>query len=258
MNAFEKHGVYHLSPSRINKWIEQPALCLVEIAGVRDSAGPAAWRGTATDKAVTKAGLEKNHNLDQLIAFAESVFDGEHANSLNKANEAKIEKERKALSDYVTQGVQWVSTISQIESAQGHVTVELPDVPVPIHGYFDLLTANEVRDMKTGMTAPTEIKAKHGRQMAIYAKATNREPWIDFITKKGVRSFKVENLAYWELNFALAAKSLERTLSFSDDIFECCQLVFPDFDGPAGWMWSDVTKKAAIDIWNMEGLTDVY
>jgi len=47
----------------------------------------------------------------------------------------------------------------------------------------------------------------------------------------------------------LAALSLERVLSYSDDIFECCQLVFPDFDN---FRWSEITKAAAKDIWKME------
>jgi len=54
---------------------------------------------------------------------------------------------------------------------------------------------------------------------------------------------------YWTHQLVLAAKSLERVLSHSDDILECCQLVYPDLDH---WMWGDTTRSAAADIWNME------
>lgn len=256
MNAFEKHGVYHLSPSRINKWIEQPALCLLEIAGIKDQAGPSAWRGTATDKAVTKASQEPLLDLDSIKAYAHEVFDGELLLA-ERPNEKSVEKERGNLDAYVESGVNWIQTIEPVTSAQGKVVVELDDVPVPVHGYYDLLTETSVRDMKTGLTTPKELKAKHGRQMAIYVKATQREAWIDFISKKGVTSFKVDNIPFWERNFIVAAQSLERTLAMSDDIFECCQQVFPDLDGMYGWMWSDKQRRAAIDIWNLEGLTNV-
>ena len=38
-------------------------------------------------------------------------------------------------------------------------------------------------------------------------------------------------------------------LSYSDDIKECCQLVYPDFDN---WMWSEKLKKIAKDIWKLD------
>jgi len=250
MNAFEKHGLDYLSPSRINKWIEQPALCLLGISGIRDSAGPAAWRGTAADKAVTKAAKE-DLEMDSLVDFALAVFDHEHKESTNVVNPEKVAKERKNVPDYVNVGVPWIRNIGNIQSDQGKVTCEFDGVPVPVIGYYDLLQESAVRDMKTGTTAPTSLKNAHGRQMAVYAKATKREPWIDFITRKEVRSFKVTNIPFWERQFVLAAQSLERVLSHSDDIFECCQLVYPDLDH---WMWSDLTRSAARDIWNMEGL----
>jgi len=42
-NVFEKHNIEYLSASTINTWVEQPALALLKIAGIRDKvAGPSA------------------------------------------------------------------------------------------------------------------------------------------------------------------------------------------------------------------------
>ena len=73
--------------------------------------------------------------------------------------------------------------------------------------------------------------------------------WLDYVGKKEVRAFKVDDVPYYIKQMQLAALSLERVLSYSDDIFECCQLVFPDFDN---YRWGEVTKAAAKDIWKME------
>ena len=59
MNTFEKHNISYLSPSTINLFISQPALCMLKFAGYTDDeVGPPAWRGTAVDKAVGKGVIE--------------------------------------------------------------------------------------------------------------------------------------------------------------------------------------------------------
>lgn len=250
MNAFSKHGIEHLSASRINKWITQPALCLLEIAGINDRAGPAAWRGTAVDKAITKAAFDRDTPIDQLVGFACEVFDHEHSQSDDPPNQEKLEKERKSVSAYMETGVAWIRGMEQPIDAQGKVSVEIDQIPIPFIGYYDLLMKDQVRDIKTTASAPTALSQAHGRQLAVYAKGTKKEPWVDYVTKKEVRSFKVDNVAFYERQLMLAAQSLERVLSHSDDIYECCQLVYPDLDH---WMWSDMMKSVAKDVWKMEG-----
>src|SRR6056300_1636041 len=101
-NAFEHHGVMYLSPSTINQWITQPALCLLKIAGVTDGeAGPAAWRGQAADRAASKAAFDHTLNNDSLVELAEKVFDDCHTKALDDHSEEKVAKERKAILNYV-------------------------------------------------------------------------------------------------------------------------------------------------------------
>ncbi len=252
MNAFEKHGLGHLSPSRINTWISNPSMCLLNIAGFRDSAGAAAWRGTATDRALTKATDDRSASVDDLKQFALEVFDNEWRESLSAIPEEKINKERRAVSRYVETGAPWIRMLPEPDSSQGKVVVHYDEIGVPVVGYYDLIIGDDVRDMKTSASAPNKLSESHARQLSVYWRGTGKKPWIDYISPKEVKSYAVENVEYFDRQFILAAKSLERVLSISDDILECCQFVYPDLDH---WMWSETMKLTARDVWNMEGLT---
>ena len=93
----------------------------------------------------------------------------------------------------------------------------------------------------------------HARQGSIYGYALKRVPVIDYISKKGVTSFEITDVDYHIRQVQIAAKSLETALSYSDDILECCQLVYPDLDH---WMWSDQERETAKSIWKMERATN--
>ena len=87
-SVFKKHDVHYLSPSTINLWISQPALCLLKIAGLNDgAAGPAAWRGTAADKAITEAAFKPQTKNTTLVKKAIKVFDNELKESTNTIDE---------------------------------------------------------------------------------------------------------------------------------------------------------------------------
>lgn len=250
-NAFERHGVMHLSASTINGWITQPALTLLKIAGIKDEeAGPAAWRGQGADRAAAKAAFEHETKDDDLISLANKVFDDYLSNSINEYPEDKIQKERKSLESYVKNAAGFYRGLGETpEAEQGKVQIKIDGIAVPWIGYYDLLYSDKVRDTKTVGRMTSTVSAGHCRQAAIYAHATKREPWIDYISTKEVRAFRVNDVNAWLGQLYHAAKSLERTLSFSEDIFECCRCVYPDTDH---WMWSETTKAAARDIWQME------
>ena len=104
-SVFKKHNVHHLSPSTINLWISQPALCLLKIAGLTDNeAGPSAWRGSAADRAITKAVFEPDTSHVELVDHALSVFDDYQTKASNEHDADKIVKERDNISKYVEVG----------------------------------------------------------------------------------------------------------------------------------------------------------
>lgn len=252
MNTFEKHGVMNLSPSTINLWIEQPALCLLKIAGINDGeAGPAAWRGTAADRALGAVAQNPDMTDKDAIIHALQVYNDQQQAAIDPHRDEKIEQERADVERYVTSGAKFYRSLQEpLESTQGKVTVKLDGASVPYIGYYDLLYADTVRDTKTTGRMVSKLTQAHCRQASIYALAMGREPWIDYVGKKEVRAFKVENVPYWVRQVELATQSLERVLSFSDNTLECCQLVYPDLDH---WKWGETTRQAAKDIWKMEG-----
>ena len=251
MNHFEKHGLMHLSASTINLWISQPALALLKIAGIDDGeAGAAAWRGKAADIALGKVAEQSNVSDDTLTALAYAKFDSEVNSAQNHHDPEKIERERKDIEKYIKNGAQFYRSLDQKpESLQGKITTMLPDVPIPWIGYYDLLYSDKVRDTKTVGRMVSSMTQAHARQASLYGYHLKREPWLDYVGKNEVRAFKVENVPYHIRQCVLAAQSLERVLSVSDDIFECCLMVYPDIDD---WHWGDITRAAAKDIWKME------
>ena len=251
MNHFEKHGLMHLSPSTINQWIAEPALCLLKIAGITDGeAGAAAWRGTSADRALAKVASNNEMPDEDLIQIANKIFDEQHSNAQNHHDEEKVQKERNELHQYITVGAKFYRSLGEKpESEQGKVTTMLPEINIPFIGYYDLLYKDKVRDTKTVGRMTSSVTQAHNRQASLYGYVLQKEPWLDYVGKKEVRAFKVDNVPYYIKQMQLAALSLERVLSYSDDIFECCQLVFPDFDN---FRWSEITKAAAKDIWKME------
>lgn len=247
--VFQKHNIERLSVSTINQWIEQPALALLKLAGIKDKTNsPSAWRGTSTDKALTKIILN-NASESSAIEFALQTFEEEKSLCEDFVEPEKIEKEKKSIIDYVKVGRQFYSSLtSSCIDSQGKIDWEMEDIDVPFIGFYDLLYEDYVRDIKTTRVAPISCTRRASRQLALYSKATGKDPHVDYITKKEVRSFKVTNVedAYKDLQQATLA--LKRVLSYSDDIFECCRLVHPDIDD---WRWGETTREKAKEIWNI-------
>lgn len=257
MSAFEKHGMSALSASTINGWIDQPALTLLKIAGITDGqAGPAAWRGTASEHAMNVASERAEpYDMEQLIGIAQERFDEIHKKAEEEHDPLKIEKERTHVADYVLNGVNYLKDFmgDVVDSplTQGKVLFRLDELSVPVVGYYDMLfrSPNQIIDIKTSAARPKKPSYAHARQLAIYAHATGAEPWVWYVNRSGVSAFTIHNTDAYLRQFVAAAKTLENTLSQSDDIFECCQFVFPDVDH---WKWGDTTRAAAKDIWKME------
>ena len=249
-NTFKKHGVEYLSASTINLWIAQPALCLLKIAGIRDGeAGPAAWRGNAIDRVASAIASKATRKKADLRKIASDTFNKSKNRALDNHDPQKIEKENAMVDPMIDQCINFYSNLKGVfKEEQGKVNVKIGECPVPWIGYFDLLYEDKVRDVKSVGRTTNAVTSGAARQASIYALGTGREPWIDYVSKTTVNAFKVENVNQRLLEVERAAFTLERTLSFSDDIFECCRCVFPDMDS---FYWGETTKLAAMDIWGI-------
>lgn len=255
MNVFEKHGISGLSASTINSWTDQPALTLLKIAGITNDPSPAMWRGTASEHAINIASQSHDYDMQSLVSAAEQKFDELYAGSGVDVSAEKLEKEKSGIEKYVTNGVEYLAEfmgdVVEPPLLQGRIEFMVDELPVPIVGYYDMLfkQPHSVVDIKTSAIRPRNPSFAHARQVSVYWAGTGAEPWIWYVAKNGVSAFNVDKPQSFFNQFVMAAKSLERVLSYSDDIFECCQLVYPDVDH---WKWGDQTRAAARDIWKME------
>lgn len=77
INPFERHGIQHLSPSALALYRHSPALwCLRYLFGVKDEAGPYAWRGRAVEAGVDAIVMDDADDYEA-IERAKQAFETE-------------------------------------------------------------------------------------------------------------------------------------------------------------------------------------
>ena len=98
MNAFERHGVGHLSASSLNLWAAQPALWVMErLLGRRTPPGVIAARGKAVEHGVHLGLSNPRLSVEECIEGAEREFVRQTALS----TDPRREEERKKLAGWV-------------------------------------------------------------------------------------------------------------------------------------------------------------
>lgn len=256
-NPFEQHNVSHLSASQINEFISNPQLWILHVSGYRDNNGiPAMWRGTAVDKAICSALTDPSVTDDAAEAIAVNEYAHLHARALDNGevcSDTKVFSEQLAVPEYLRIALPHYRSLGTPLETQKKIKIELDDIPVPIIGYIDIMYDGVVRDIKTVGRLPSFVPEATCRQLAIYAKATNSIPIVDYIhctkTTKQVVVRSVENVdRHWNLAVQ-AARSMMKILSISSDIKEVAGLLIPDLDD---WRWSAGEKDAARRLWSMK------
>lgn len=248
MNPFERHGIKHLSPSSLRTYREEPALWVLQyLHGVRDEAGPGAWRGTAVE-----AGL--NHYLlgqPDYAAKAMHVAFEERAAGLA---DDKTAKEREALPMFLAQAREALKDKPTLmpKDQQFKITLELPGIEVPLIGFVDYLWPDYGVDLKTTMRMPSEPSAAHVEQMACYMRATGKPFHLCYVTPK--------KWAMHEVSTAMADEAMERVyrgarairqlLSLVDGKDDALTLFSPEMEG---YRWSPEIVKAAHSIYTRIG-----
>lgn len=254
-NAFERHGIDHLSPSSINAWLNCPSLWVLEkLLKHRSMMGAAAHRGTATEAGVS-AGLF-NHNLTQAecLALALPVYDRLTALS----GDPKRDAERSVINGMIGQGLalreHGVPFVPNDESRFGSekqhkVEITLEGVAVPVIGYLDWLYADEILDLKTTLRVPSSMSETHLRQATVY-KVAHPNKRVRFFYCSDKRAEK-HTLTRDQYDVALreligGARRLERFLSLSDDPFELAAIVPHESES---YFWNDpATKAKAVEV----------
>ena len=254
-NSFANHGIEHLSISKINLWITDPAKFVATyLCKIPSSVGVGAFRGTSVEFALSKY-LEDNNISDALVdEYMFSTFDKECIeNNINTQSEVAL-KEKKTLNNYFNQAKQLYKDTGQAEFYQHKLLLNIDeDLPIPFLGYIDFVFKDDdigIRDLKTTARMPSKMSEAHSRQLALYSLAfPNKSLWCDYVTPKQTISYMFTDQDKKLKEIIKISLGLMKFLSISDDPYELASMFYPDLDS---WMWNEEYKNKIKTIWSNE------
>jgi hypothetical protein len=252
-NAFERHGLDHLSASSINLFVAQPAMwAMQKLMGRKSGVGPAAHRGTSIEAGVEMGLFEPDASVEACQELAVARFNQLTALSGHPG----VEKERAGIAPAVAIGLKELRQYGVPATADGNrqhrIEVMIPGVPVPFIGWLDFWFPDHgiIVDLKTQLRLSSKISDPHARQGAIYLAAHgNSEIRFAYVTPQKVGVYKLEDPRSHLSRVVSIANSIERFLSLSDDGAALTGSLSPDFDS---FYWNDPGAQAAAqEIWGL-------
>lgn len=254
MNAFEKHGITHLSASSVNLFIAQPALwCVSYLMKRRTPVGPAAHRGTAIEAGVEAGLFDPVMPVEECQKIAQAKFHG----LTRLSADARIEKERATIDGSVAHAVAELRQYGTPEttddgSRQHKIMRTIPGLAVPVMGYLDFWFPNHgiIVDLKSTSKIPSVISEAHARQGAVYAgEGGNTQVRMAYVSAKKIAVYVVQDVDMHMASFMQAAKAIESLLSLSDDGEKLTRCFAPDL---ASFYWGDQSARSiAQEIWGI-------
>lgn len=252
MNAFEKHGITHLSASHLNLFVAQPALWAASYLMKRRTAvGPSAHRGTAIEHGV-EAGL---FDLGMPVAECQKMALEKFHILTRLSADPRIEKERECIPGSVEVALaelrQYGPPEKPEDGRQHKIELTLAGVPVPFIGYLDFkwLDHGIVGDLKSTARIPSEVSDAHCRQGAIYSAAGlgNMQIRMMYVSKAKIAVYVVQDVDRHIVSVVRTAKAIENFLSLSDDSELLTKCFAPDL---SSFYWSDSSAvHIAREIW---------
>ena len=250
MNAFERHGMDHLSASSCNLFAAQPALWVMERLLKRKApVGAAAHRGTAVEVGVA-LGLENPHlDIDTCVSNAEITYRGLTALS----GDPKRESEFEAVGPIVRTVLPELRSYGKNVVCQEKIEWRAEGLSVPFVGYVDFrFTHHQILiDLKTQLRLASEIKRAHARQVASYAGqfGNNISARVTYATPKRTATYQLENIAEHTACLVQIGRAIERFLGVSNDAQELAGLLMPDTD--AYYFNDPATRQAAWEVYHI-------
>jgi len=240
VNAFERHGIAHLSPSSIATFATQPALWLMEkLLKKRGQVGCAAHRGSASETGIAHGLLFPEATVEECQEKA--LLDYDRLTALS--GDPRRMKERDAVPAIVAAALPALRPYGIPDGLQIRVERQLEGVPVPVIGFIDFRWSQHgmLLDLKTQLRLSSEISETHARQIALYAHGTNDRAGICYATPQKVGIYALDNAADHIAAMTNIARRMERFLSVSTDAAELAAMVVPDF---THFFWSDPNTRA--------------
>ena len=251
-NAFERHGIDHLSASQINLFTNEPAMwCFEKLLGYRGHMGAAAVRGIAAEEGVLH-GLLHSDDVADCVALAEKSFD----HQMGIRPDPGKEKQRAAIAGCVEQGLTALQPFGEPDfsgEGQSRIEIRLEGVPVPFVGYLDFIWPKRslVVDLKTTLRLPSKMSASHQRQRALY-QAAHPYKAVQFLYVTPKTHGFLEDGDHGQIitEITATAVAMERFLSLSDDAETLTRATVPNFES---FYWSRDQIEDAKRVWEIGG-----
>lgn len=251
MNAFEKHGISHLSASNVNLFIAQPAMwCASYLMKKRTPVGPAAHRGTAIEAGI-EAGL---FDPEMPLEACQKVADETFVRLTRLSTHPNIDKERDTIAGSVEVGLaelrQYGLPAKSENGRQHKLELDIPGVPIPVWGFLDFYWPDHgiILDLKTTSRVPSSISEAHARQGALYLRSgSNQQMRFAYCSAKKIAVYVLEDPDQHLASFVRAAQAIENFLSLSDDGERLTRSLAPDM---SSFYWNEPAARAvAQEIW---------
>jgi hypothetical protein len=256
MNAFERHGIDHLSPSAINAWLNAPSLFVLErLLKFRGQMGASAHRGTATEIGVSLGLFDHAATLDACVAAALPVYDRLTA----LLGDPKRDAERAVIPGMIRQGLalreHGVPIMPNEEgrfgaAPQHRVEITLEGVGVPVIGFLDWLYPDEVIDLKSTLRVPSSMSETHIRQASVYKTAhMDRRVRFFYVSDRKAEKHTLTREQYDVAmrEITCAAQRLGRFLALSDDPLELAAIV--PHSSESFYFNDPATKAKAVEVY---------
>lgn len=239
MNPFERFGIRHLSPSSLNAYAANPCMWVGRyLLHWEDEPGPSMARGTAIEAGLDAWLYQRDPEAAVQTAFKSfamntgGVVDNEH------------DSERDNLEPMLLQAISALKDMPPPTARQMKIEHWIDGIEVPVIGYVDYLFEDHGIDLKSTKACPGSIKADHGRQIALYAKAKARPFKILYVTAKKHALYPLtDNEAAVHLrDLERHARAVRHLLNKSENPLDAARFFAPEF---SDFRWSEKTTDLA-------------
>lgn len=234
-NAFEKHGIRHISPSSLVLWKNDPCLWAGKyLRKWKDEAGPNAWLGNAVESGLS-AWLYKRDMKGALDAATQ-----EWSNKCQGEVSDEITVAATRLPAMLAMAVQGAGDRGIPTSTQAKVECWLDGIGVPCNGFSDFEWTDEIIDLKTTKAMPSSPREDHVAQMAIYWQGRQRKKVarLLYCTEKRTETYTIgdNELATALADMTVTARTLARFLDRVHDGRDALAMLPASTDG---FRWND-------------------
>ena len=240
--AFERHNIRHLSPSSLILYRADPGLWARRyLLKWQDSAGPAAWRGSAVEAGL--AAVLHQQPTPAIIPATERF----ELDALGDMSEA-VDKQRQLIEPMINMAVVATTDFPRRPAMQIKIEHWIDGCSVPLLMYLDFGFQDFDLDLKTTERIPSEPREDHLFQIGLYHAARKRPQKVLYVSAKKFALYDVteEHAAAAVRDAVNAARALERYLSLSNDPRVLAGIFSPSTEG---FRWNDNLRKMEAELW---------